>query len=290
MLGERKIFATRSSGSSKVQLFRFSNGAAHIDAYEELRYLLKDSEPLLRKLAKPVRNGDNVDWYASVSNLKLLSELEEEVQLSIGQKVRACIANAEKDCVHSKGKEFLQLLLENNIILSNGLEEVIIWGYANNTVQLNSSGLNGILTNLDELKKEAQQRREEHGGRLGNLTISLIWDTDDDLDLHVVEPSGEKIHFSRKNSSSGGRLDVDANESTIMENPVENVFWDNPPIGAYRVIVNCFKRRSSEGTKPIPFEILVSDEVSNNHKAYKGNITTTNLLEELPLNIEIKAT
>lgn len=289
MLGERKIFATRSSGSNKVQLFRFSNGAAHIDAYEELRYLLKDSEPLLRKLAKPVRNGDNVDWYASVSNLKLLSELEEEVQLSIGQKVRTCISNAEKECIHSKGKEFLQLLLENNIILSNGSEEAIIWGYANNTVQLSSSGLNGILTNLDELKKEAQQRREEHGGKLGNLTISLIWDTDDDLDLHVVEPSGEKIHFSKKNSSSGGRLDIDANESAIMENPVENVFWDNPPIGAYRVIVNCFKRRSSEGTKAIPFEILVSDEVNNNHKAYKGNITTTNLLEELPLNIEIKA-
>ena len=289
MLGERKIFATRSSAGNKVQLFHFSNGAAHIDAYQELPYLLDGSEVLMRKLAKPVRNGDNVDWYAAVSDLKLLSELKEEVQLSIGQKVKACISAAEKGCIHPKGKEFLRLLLENNIILSNGSEEVIIWGYAHTAVDLNSSGLNGILTNLDDLKKEAKQRREEHGGKLGNLTISLIWDTDDDLDLHVVEPSGEKIHFSKKNSSSGGRLDVDANESAIMEHPVENVFWENPPIGAYRVIVNCFKRRSSEGTKPIPFEILVSDEVTNNHKAYKGNITTTNLLEELPLNIEVKA-
>jgi hypothetical protein len=83
-------------------------------------------------------------------------------------------------------------------------------------------------------------------------------------------------------------LDIDANADslTIVKNPVENIFWQDPPKGKYRVIVSCYSRRSTlEGG--IPYEVLVLDEVNGKPRSYKGSITSTSILEELPIQIHI---
>ena len=70
-------------------------------------------------------------------------------------------------------------------------------------------------------------------GGTGNLKVTLQWRFYADIDLHVVEPSGEEIYYQHKTSGSGGELDVD----DIDGGPgsAENIFWENPPKGQYTV-------------------------------------------------------
>jgi uncharacterized protein YfaP (DUF2135 family) len=39
----------------------------------------------------------------------------------------------------------------------------------------------------------------------------IAWSNVNDLDLHVIEPSGEETSFSHRKSATGGELDVDIN-------------------------------------------------------------------------------
>jgi hypothetical protein len=84
------------------------------------------------------------------------------------------------------------------------------------------------------------------GGNVTNaeLRISLAWYNYDDLDIHVVEPSGNEVCFSNK----GGKLDVDMNAGgRNSRDPVENVSYtkDNIRDGVYKVYVNQFSRREA---------------------------------------------
>lgn len=75
----------------------------------------------------------------------------------------------------------------------------------------------------------------------GELRLTLIWESGDDLDLHVVEPSGERIWFGDRTSDTGGQLDRDDNVGTCGSDPepggVENIYWptDAAPTGTYTI-------------------------------------------------------
>ena len=48
-------------------------------------------------------------------------------------------------------------------------------------------------------------------GSSGDVQVSVSWDAPSDVDLHVVEPSGEDIYYGHPASATGGQLDVDSN-------------------------------------------------------------------------------
>jgi hypothetical protein len=106
--------------------------------------------------------------------------------------------------------------------------------------------------------EDIDELRRDYGGSIGEVTITLAWQTTDDLDLHIVEPSGEIIYFENKISSSGGQLDIDKNaDDNLIQNPIENVFYAlEPPRGKYRVYVHYYG--SNSGTAGIPYKVYIN--------------------------------
>lgn len=109
-------------------------------------------------------------------------------------------------------------------------------------------------------KSEFAARLEREGAMIDAcVRVSLIWQCTDDLDLHVVCPSGEEICYKHKTSACGGKLDVDMNaRDPYSRAPVENIVWaGDAPIGEYGVIVNNFCHRARQQTVPFEVEIAV---------------------------------
>jgi len=112
------------------------------------------------------------------------------------------------------------------------------------------------LNSIDD--NEIDELRREYGGSIGEVTVTLIWQTIDDLDLHLLEPSGEEIYFEHKVSSGGGKLDIDKNaDDALVVNPIENIFYSsNPPSGKYRVFVHFYGSKSGEAA--VPYRVYIT--------------------------------
>lgn len=57
--------------------------------------------------------------------------------------------------------------------------------------------------------------------KVGDPQFTLLWDSEADLDLHVIEPGGQEIFWETPKGKFGGELDVD---NTKGFGP-ENVYW-----------------------------------------------------------------
>ena len=90
-----------------------------------------------------------------------------------------------------------------------------------------------------DINAEIMKRLAREGGKSGDVHVSLIWQNRNDLDIHVIAPSGEEIFYGRKKSKCGGELDVDMNVRGESMQPVENIYWkrSGAPIGKYKVFV-----------------------------------------------------
>lgn len=67
----------------------------------------------------------------------------------------------------------------------------------------------------------------------GSVRVTLTWEGEDDLDLHVIDPMGSRIDYQTPTSPSGGTLDRDDNVGVCGTDTepggVENVFWPTTP-------------------------------------------------------------
>jgi hypothetical protein len=91
---------------------------------------------------------------------------------------------------------------------------------------------------------------------------SLAWYSQNDLDLHLVEPNGNRIMFSNKLSRNGkGRLDVDNTRGGTKDKPaVENIYWtkkSDMSEGRYQVMVHNYSRANrNEAGFDFEFEFM----------------------------------
>lgn len=99
-------------------------------------------------------------------------------------------------------------------------------------------------------------------GNNGLFRINLKWNTEDDLDLHLILPNGtidtnEDIYYGhlRAEYKKGVcSLDHDAIPTNPGENPQENITWENClPDGQYRVVVKLYNKKSKN--EIIPFSV-----------------------------------
>src|SRR5437763_525041 len=84
------------------------------------------------------------------------------------------------------------------------------------------------------------RRTEREGAQTGDVQTPLPWNKYNDLDLHMICPSGEEIYVGNKKSRCGRELDVDMNVTLTSNEPVENVFWPSGRAakGRYKVFVH----------------------------------------------------
>ncbi|MCG5241327.1 hypothetical protein ACIU1J_25975 [Azospirillum doebereinerae] len=99
---------------------------------------------------------------------------------------------------------------------------------------------------------EFERRIAASGAAEGELTITLIWNTPSDLDLHVHCPTAGRISFNNR-TACGGTLDVDANSGRPHPEgkPVENVFFPAgaAEAGVYRIEVHNYKHRGTDADR-----------------------------------------
>ncbi|WP_135077378.1 hypothetical protein [Terasakiella sp. SH-1] len=133
-----------------------------------------------------------------------------------------------------------------------------------------------LLKEKETIENEIDDRREREGGKVGQITVSLSWDTKDDLDLYIACPavpdpsllavlaetvlgvSETRTIYYGSLTACGGTLDVDMNYKSVEDSPVENVtFPDRPDVpGTYTVYVSNNGDRDPVGQE-IPFSLIV---------------------------------
>ncbi len=131
----------------------------------------------------------------------------------------------------------------------------------------------------DDIDAEIRQRLLKAGGQFENCSIraSLLWNTYDDLDLHVVTPKGEHIFFSNKRASCGGELDVDRNAGGPQtRTPIENIRWERGTAhsGKYHVFVRNYAHHESQPADiPFKVELEIDGKVESFTGVAPANIT-----------------
>jgi hypothetical protein len=89
----------------------------------------------------------------------------------------------------------------------------------------------------------------------GLLQINCSWLTDNDVDLHVIEPNGEEIYYAHPKSANGGELDIDSHAGCFGEKVgSENVTYKSGALvqaGTYTVKINLYSACNVTGNTPV---------------------------------------
>ena len=125
------------------------------------------------------------------------------------------------------------------------------------------------------------QRLSREGAKQGDMTISLAWDTHDDLDLHVFLPCNEEVSYNRREVNDAV-LDVDMNAcSPLSMVPVENVFVGDlekkqeATRGTYKVVVENYSYHTQGATQDTPIAWRVVVDKNGQKTNYNGRCVGT---------------
>lgn len=125
-------------------------------------------------------------------------------------------------------------------------------------------------------------RQAEQVGNSGELKITLLWDFQGDIDLHVVQPTGREINYKRDlkvDQSTGGALDVDNRSGG--RGAAENIYWQNPPRGQYKVSIEYYGASTTSKIMESGTCTVVVFQAGKQPKTYKVNMSRKGQKEQV---------
>ncbi|HLV13580.1 MAG TPA: hypothetical protein VKY41_00235 [Xanthomarina sp.] len=111
----------------------------------------------------------------------------------------------------------------------------------------------------------------------GALQVSLSFDNDKDVDLHLIEPNGDHIYYNNETSTNGGFLDLDSNPACEIDGVNnENIYYPDDAtieVGTYYVYVDMYENcNPSVATNFVVSVILNGVEIpTSTQNPYNGN-------------------
>jgi hypothetical protein len=104
----------------------------------------------------------------------------------------------------------------------------------------------------------------------GKVQVSVTWDKESDVDLHLVEPGGDEIYYGNDVATSGGTLDLDSNAACDIDGVKnENItYTTDPPRGTYTVRVDYYDACTVTETK-----YVVTVTVAGHTSTFSGTFT-----------------
>ncbi|MFO0582000.1 MAG: hypothetical protein U0229_06995 [Anaeromyxobacter sp.] len=105
----------------------------------------------------------------------------------------------------------------------------------------------------------------------GKVQVSVSWDVESDVDLHLQMPTGTEIYWDNDiDSATGAILDLDSNPACSIDHVKnENItFTKDPPHGTYKVLVDYYDSCLVTQTK-----YVVTTTVNGVTKTFSGTFT-----------------
>ena len=84
--------------------------------------------------------------------------------------------------------------------------------------------------------------------KTGDVAVSVSWNVENDIDLHVVDPNGFEVYYGDDTSPEGGMLDLDSNAACAIDGiKNEHIVWPvgMAPAGTYTVRVDNYDNCTS---------------------------------------------
>ena len=192
-------------------------------------------------------NGNNTD-FTDFGTIHISQKVILKQKVSLMQRQKQASTPKASSTFSAKAISDIQTPVPSIEIKASEIDPIVSSG---KTPDIQNLGQNLDFSAFD--LGEFSLRLKKAGAKKGHLTVSLIWENLNDLDLHCIGPDNEEIYFGNKVGKLG-ELDVDMNAgSKTSREPVENLYYLKPKKGKYEVYVNYFSNRGD----PDPTEYMV---------------------------------
>ncbi len=219
------------------------------------RMAVENAERLAREQLQHSRAQQEAERQQMLEDARIAAQEEARLAAEAAQKVRD-----QQDEARRREEEEARLAMERE----NQRQADFLAAEETRLAEIAAAQQQQVASSSSNSKaiNELQARLAREGAKSSDVQVSLMWNNYNDLDLHIVCPSGERIHGGNKISACGGELDVDANVRAETRKPVENVFWPEgtAPGGQYHVYVHYYKKHKKRRSKdPTKFQIMVNN-------------------------------